>query len=283
MVAPDVTVVMSIGGDHRGSFKTLDVTRHEKAEMVRALGNRGLAVLNGDDPNVLWMAGETRARVVTFGFGPACDVRASDMALEGIQGTRFTLHAAGATPVARIKLLGKPAVYSALAAIAVGLNEGVPLDAALARLADLTPANARLQPIVLASGAVVLRDDVKAGEETIDAALDVLEALPARRRMVVFGGIDEPGPSHRVRYRRIGNRIGGIAVRAIVINFGGSTRSMEAGLKDAGLSADAIHVVHDAEHAREWLSDLADGDVVLLKGPRAQRMKRLALALQRAG
>ena len=50
--------------------------------MVRALPRTGLAVLNGDDPNVMWMKPQTAARVVTVGFGATCDVRAGDIRLD---------------------------------------------------------------------------------------------------------------------------------------------------------------------------------------------------------
>jgi UDP-N-acetylmuramyl pentapeptide synthase len=283
MLAPDIAVVMSIGGDHRASFKTLEVTRHEKGHIVRALRPGGTAVLNGDDRNVLWMATQTAARVVTFGFGASNDIRASDMTIGGVEGTRFTLHTASDAVVVRTRLLGTPAVYALLAAVAVGVSEGLPLRDILGRLADLVPVEGRLEPIVLPTGAVLLRDDVKAGEETIDAALDVLEAMPARRRMVVFAGVDEPGPSQRTRSRRIGRRIGAIAVRAIVIDYGGSTRSLTSGLSDSGLSSDAIHIVPAVSQAMEWLSDLRQGDLVLLKGRRGHRMTPLVLALRAHG
>jgi UDP-N-acetylmuramyl pentapeptide synthase len=52
VVRPDVTVVTSIGSEHHRSLGTLDVTRDEKAWMVRVLPPGGVAVLNGDDPNV---------------------------------------------------------------------------------------------------------------------------------------------------------------------------------------------------------------------------------------
>jgi hypothetical protein len=54
---------------------------------------------------------------------------------------------------------------------------------------------------------------------------------------------------------------------------------LRAGLKNGGLPADAVHVVRDASQASAWLSDLGEGDVVLIKGRRAQRMKALVLAL----
>ena len=45
LVRPDVVVVTSIGSEHNRSFGDLLGTRHEKAEMVRALGPQEWAVL----------------------------------------------------------------------------------------------------------------------------------------------------------------------------------------------------------------------------------------------
>ena len=59
MVRPDLVVVTAIAGDHWRSLSTLDITRNEKAEMVRALKPSGVAILNADDPNVRWMATQT--------------------------------------------------------------------------------------------------------------------------------------------------------------------------------------------------------------------------------
>ncbi|MCK4513568.1 hypothetical protein KAW64_17590, partial [bacterium] len=61
-VRPDMVVVTCIDSEHHLSFGTLERTRQEKAAMLRILSEDGLAVLNGDDPNVLWMGGETAAR-----------------------------------------------------------------------------------------------------------------------------------------------------------------------------------------------------------------------------
>jgi UDP-N-acetylmuramyl pentapeptide synthase len=280
MIRPDVVVVTCIGSEHNQSFGSLEATRAEKVEAVRALPAAGLAVLNGDDPHVRWMAGETRARVLTFGFEPDCDIRASGMAIDGPHGMRFTLHIAGTTRDVRTRLLGIPAVYAVLAAVAVGRHEGVPLDDLVERLADCSPEPGRLQPVALATGAVILGDAFKAGEETVHAALDVLEALPARRRIVVFGGIEAPRPSAKARYRHIGQRIGQMAARAIVFDVGADLGPLRTGLKQGGLSPEAIHVVRDVREATSQLSDLGEGDIVLLKGRRVQRLERVILALQ---
>ncbi|MBP1700438.1 MAG: Mur ligase, partial [Deltaproteobacteria bacterium] len=159
LVRPDLTVVTSIGSEHNRSLHSLESTRAEKSEMIRVLSHTGVAVLNGDDTNVLWMKPHTRAKVVTFGLSEANDIRASDITLDWPKGTRFNLHAYGETRHVTIRLIGPPMVYPILAAIATGLAEGYSLDQILPALAKLSPTPGRLEPVRLPNGAYILRDD----------------------------------------------------------------------------------------------------------------------------
>ncbi len=159
--------------------------------MVRVLPASGTAILNGDDPNVMWMRGRTLARVITFGLGESCDVSASELRLDWPHGTRFRLRAFGQEREVRIRLLGRHMVYPALAAIAVSLLEGFPIDETLSRLESLPPTPGRMEPVELPSGVFVLRDDFKSTLETMDSALDLLAQIPARR-IVLLGDVSEP-------------------------------------------------------------------------------------------
>lgn len=279
VVQPDVTVVTSIGSEHHRSLGSLDVTRDEKAWMVRALPPGGTAVLNGDDPNVMWMKGETRARIVTFGFGAACDVRAVDARIDWPLGTRFRLLAFGNERDVSIRFLGHHMVYAALAAIAVAHLEGVPLADALARLAALAPTPGRLQAIELRNGATLLRDDYKSPVETIDAAIDVLEEIPARRRIVLLGEISEPPNPQHATYRRIGERVGRVAAHFLVV--GTMIKDYRPGARAGGMDAARIVAAGDTPGAvaARLAALLEPGDVVLVKGRDTQRLARVCLIL----
>jgi len=278
VIRPDVAVVTSIGSEHHRSLGTLEVTRDEKAWMVRALGAGGVAVLNGDDANVTWMAGETRARVVTFGFGERCDVRAEDVAVDWPRGMRFRIVASGRSYDASIRLLGRHLVYPALAAFAVALVEGVAPDEALARIAAVPPAGARLEPVPLPGGATLLRDDIKSTTETIDAALDLLESVPARR-LVVLGDVSEPvGPQLRV-YRRFGERVGRVADALFLVGAG--YPKYRPGARGAGMASDRIvDCGRSPRRAAELVAAaIRPGDVVLVKGRDTQKLDRVRLIL----
>jgi alanine racemase len=221
----------------------------------------------------------TRARIVTFGCGDGNDVRASDVALDWPQGMTFTVHARGATAVVRTRLVGQVAVYPVLAAIAVGLEEGRTLAEMLPPLEALESSSERLQRVVTPSGAVILRDDFKSALETVEASLDVLEAIPARRKIVVLGDVEQCPGHRRDEYRRLGERIGSIASQAVFLGI--DCKAYGVGAERGGLARTAITRAHDDLGAAlaALPKDLGAGDVVLVKGRSRQRLGRLALAL----
>jgi UDP-N-acetylmuramoyl-tripeptide--D-alanyl-D-alanine ligase len=281
LVSPNITVVTSIGSEHHRSLKAVETTRSEKAEMVRILPKSGIAVLNGDDPNVLWMRSETRARVVTFGFAESNDVRASDVVLDWPSGMHFKMHAGGESRSCRTSFSGRHMVYPVLAAATVALAEGFTLDEIIPRLEELAPTGGRMESVPLANGAILLRDDFKSALETYDAALDTLSEIPAKRRIMVFGEVSEPPGSQGPIYRRLGERVGHMVFRAIFLGDSGVWTSFAAGAKRGGLArAGLINAQNSVCKAVDAVREkLGPGDVVLVKGRDNQRLERVSLAL----
>jgi UDP-N-acetylmuramoyl-tripeptide--D-alanyl-D-alanine ligase len=280
MLRPDVVVVTSIGSEHNRMVGPIEATRTEKAEILRRLGPAGTAIVNGDDPHVRWMAKQTRARCLRFGLDPAHDVGATDVRLEWPHGTLFRLHAAGTVREVRTRLVGRHMVYPILAAVAVGLAEGWELDRILPSLESLEPTPARMQPVRLPRGAWILRDDIKGGAETIVAALDTLAEIPARQRIVVLGESHHPPGDAEAAHRAFGEHAARVGDRLVLVTDD-YLAAYRAGAERAGLAAEAVHAVGASWEAAVDVvaAHLGVGDVVLVKGTRAQRLGRVALAL----
>jgi UDP-N-acetylmuramoyl-tripeptide--D-alanyl-D-alanine ligase len=270
-----------VGTEHVTAFGSLERIQIEKQRLVERLPPGGLAVLHGDDPRVRAMATATRARAVTFGLGANNDYSAARVRLDWPHGTRFE----AVTPDNRfeisIRLLGRPAVIAALAALAVARELDQPLATTLAHLADVPPAPARLEPVALADGIWVLRDDYKAELETIDTALEVFAEIPARRKLVVLGPISEPQHPVRAAYRGLGERLAGMA--DLVLACGPYRTGFEAlvsGACAAGLAREAlVYCGSVADTAARLGAELRPGDVVLLKGQGNLRLERILLAI----
>jgi UDP-N-acetylmuramyl pentapeptide synthase len=279
MIRPEVAIVTSIGSEHNRSLGSLQSTRNEKVKILAGLPPRGVAVLNGDDPNVRWMATQTQNRIITFGLGEMNQIRASHLKLNWPKGTQFKVHANGKTCDMSVRLLGRHMVYPILAAIATALAQGFPLERVLPPLEKLSPTSGRLEPIRLPSGALILRDDFKSPLETIDAALDVLGKIPAKERVVVLGDISEPLGRQWQIYRKVGERIAQVATKGIFVT--GKFRAYAAGARSAGFPSSSL-----VDAGRSFLKvievlqqNLGPGNVILIKGRDTQRLDRITLSL----
>lgn len=280
-IKPDIAIVTTIGSEHYKSLGTLEETRDEKADMVRALPCSGLAVLNGDDPNVMWMRAETRARVITYGFGEACDVRASAVALDIRKGMRFTLHTNGTAVEISSRLIGRHQVYSLLAAVAVAVGEGLPLAEVLPRLQSVPPVPRRLEVMDLDNGVFLLVDTQKSILETIWKSFETLDELPAGRKLVVLGDIEDPQGPQGPLYNAVGARLARIATRVVFIGGEKSYRRVASGARSAGMARELIlHAGDSPRRAADLVrEDLQAGDIVLIKGRSMQHLDRVAYHL----
>jgi UDP-N-acetylmuramoyl-tripeptide--D-alanyl-D-alanine ligase len=281
MIRPDITVVTSIGSEHHDRLGSIERTRAEKCEMVRILPETGIAVLNGDDPNVRWMEEKTKARVIRFGLGKSNVVRASNIVLDWPPGTRFKLHVADESYDMKVRLVGRPMVYSILAGVAVAHAEGQNLSEVIPALESLRPTRGRLQPIELPNGAWIIRDDCKSTLETVDASLDVLSEINAGKKISVFGEIYDPPGSPDEIYERVGERLAEVSSRIILIGDESAQQHYAAGIRRKDFPDESLVCVNgDISEAIELLrKNLGPGDVALIKGSHRQRFERISLSM----
>jgi UDP-N-acetylmuramoyl-tripeptide--D-alanyl-D-alanine ligase len=282
MLQPQIAVVTSIGSEHHTSLGTLENTRNEKAEMVRILPPSGIAVLNADDPNVMWMKTQTQARVVTFGFNSDADIRVESVEIESLQKTRLCVHICNQRLHFKIKLVSRVMIYPILASIAVAWAEGLDLFKIIPFLESLVPTPNRLQPIILDNGATILCDDFKAPIETVEVALDTFRSLPAKRRIAVIGMLDEISDKFGPTYRWLGERVAHAADKIVFIGDRKALKRVRSGMKRVKSSLDStIYPAKDINHAVEILHKLLQsGDLVLLKGRGSQKLQRIVLGLE---
>jgi UDP-N-acetylmuramoyl-tripeptide--D-alanyl-D-alanine ligase len=274
-----VGVVTTIGTAHIEFLGSREAIAEEKGDLTASIRADGVAVLPGDDPLARAQAKRCRARVVFFGRGDDCQVRAADVRGDG-DGFAFR----ALTPRGEVRLraagLGAPTVTNALAATAACLAAGASLEQIAAGLAQYAPAKGRMQRVTLASGALAIDDTYNANPQSMEAALDSLARLRgAGRAFAVLGDMGELGAHAEAGHRQIGARAGELRVDALYALGAHAALVCEAARR-AGLDAGRAHVAasHD-EIARALLAELRAGDVVLVKGSRSMRMERVIEAL----
>jgi UDP-N-acetylmuramoyl-tripeptide--D-alanyl-D-alanine ligase len=279
VLRPHTTVVTWLGNEHVRAFGDERSLRNEKADAVRCLPAGGRAILNADDPHARWMATQTAARVDWYGTTSDCQVWADEIHLDWPHGMRFLLRAGSESCELRTRLLGRRTIHCLLAAVAVGLDSGRTLPELAIDLAELQPTRCRLQSVRLPNGAVIIRDEYKATPETVVEALHLLAEIPARRRIVVIGELDNlPSVPIEPHYEKVGSAIGAVADLVVVI--GSSISKYVAGFRGGGMTDAQILNVDDVHQAIALLKEnVRDGDVILLKGQENDRLSRIALGL----
>ena len=269
---PEIGIVTAVQPVHLSRIGTIEAIERAKGELVEALPEDGVAILNADDERVRRMASRTRARAMTYGFASDADVRAEDVVSLGGDGMRFRMVASRVDRVVTIPGLGRLAVHNALAAAAVGLTAGVPLDTIVAGLGAGWSAPHRGE-LVRIGGITIVDDSYNASPGSVAAALELLAGMPGRR-IAVLGEMLELGTEHEAGHRRVGETAAELADRIVVIGDGAA--AIADGARAAGMPDSAIATVADRAAARDrLLEDLEDGDVVLVKASRGIALDEL--------
>ena len=275
---PNIGVVTMVAPVHLEFFNSIADIARAKYELIQSLPPTGTAILNADDEYVSQFGRDFQGKVVTYGLAPTASVRAEYIQSRGQQGSEFDVVAAGRRANATLPLIGSHNVHNALAAVAVALEQGIPLPQAVSALATLTPADKRGE--VLRFGNItVINDCYNSNPKALSAMVDALSTMPAKRRLVVAGEMLELGPQGEEMHRECGRHI---ARRKIDLLLGvrGLAQAMVANAREAGVSAD---FVSSAEEAGAWLrTNTRDGDVILLKASRGVKLEKALEVFQPA-
>ena len=194
---PVVAVVTNIDADHMETYgHSMDRLRQAFVDFLQRLPFYGVAVLCADDPNVRAVIPQLTKPVTTYGLSPDAHVRAVDVATNGGQ-MRFRAVYAGDGRTAAMELAitlnlpGAHNVRNALAAIATGIELGVPEAAIAKALAEFKGVGRRFQnhgKVRLAGGgSFTLVDDY--GHHPVEMAATLAAArgaFPTRRILLAF-------------------------------------------------------------------------------------------------
>ncbi len=275
---PRIGVVVNVGSAHVGVFGSQDAIAQAKGELVEALpAVGGVAVLNADDPLVAAMASRTVARIVTFGESAGADVRATDVRLDDLGRAVFRLHADSESAPVALRVIGRHQVGNALAAAAVALQCGMPLDAAAEALSDATARSSRRMEPRERNGVLILNDAYNANPESMRAALETLAWIGRdhmARTWAVLGPMAELGDAATPAHEAVGRLAAQLSVGRLVA-VGEQARAIVQGA--AGLNAEWVP---DTDAAITLLrAQVRPGDVVLVKASRSASLERVAVAL----
>lgn len=189
---PRIGVVTNLSPDHLDRYATVEAYYRDKAQLFRNGTASSSWVLNGDDPEVLRLAGDVPGRRYLFRLGrpaSALELGASlndaGQLLARLEADEFELLRAS-----EFALLGEHNLANALAASLAALLAGAPAAAVSRGLRDFRPLPHRLEPVAAAGGVVWINDSKATNLASARVALRSM----TQPTVLLLGGVHKGEP-----------------------------------------------------------------------------------------
>lgn len=289
MIKPKVAVVTFVSHSHLEYFGNLNNIKKEKQVLVESLDDSGLAILNFDNQQVKEMATVSKARVLSFGLKENADLIAQDIVYNfskgryELSGINFKLNYQGSiVPIIMKNVISEPAVYIALAAVAVGLYFKLNLVDIADSLHDFSLPPGRMNLLSGIKHTFIIDDTYNSSPEAAISAVDVLGKIrvdEASKKYAVLGDMLEIGTYTEEGHQLVGRHLYKNNID-ILVAVGEKSRGFIRGAKEAGMEDGQIFYFDKPEEAGRFLQNrIKEGDALLVKGSQGARMEKIVKEL----
>jgi len=282
----DMAVLTNITHEHLDYHRTYQEYREAKARLFRSLAisyrkpaTPKVAILNADDPSFAYLRKIPVDSQVTYGLEGAAQVSA-----ERIEASLKELRFCAKTPLGDFEvkspLFGRFHTYNILAAIAVGLSQGISIEAMQRGVKAVEGVTGRMERIEMAQEFTVLIDFAHT-PNALEKALQSARQLSQGRVIVAFGC---PGLRDRAKRPMMGEIAGRLADRVVITADDPRTEDLNQIMAQIALGCEKVGCregknfwrIGDRGEAIEFAVELAEpGDLVLLAGKGHERSMAL--------
>ncbi len=217
---PTIGVITNIGVYHLDNCKTLDAYIKAKAEIITALDNKGVLIVNADDENTkIINLAQFKGRIIYFGMHKPANFFASNVRY-GKNGMDFLLTYANRTYPVYVPGYGTHQVYNALAALAVVNELGISMKEAAIRLRNFKNIIKHLEIAPCIGGSTIIDDTWNLSPSSLKAGLEVLRNLDrSKKKVALLGDVIRLGESYQEYYSQLGQIITDSGID-VFISFG---------------------------------------------------------------
>jgi UDP-N-acetylmuramoyl-L-alanyl-D-glutamate--2,6-diaminopimelate ligase len=280
-----VAVLTNITGEHLDYHRSFEAYLEAKIKLFAQLGweeahggGPRAAVLNVDDPCYHRVERMTAGQKITYGIERPADVRAVSLQ-EKAAGMRFKVESFAGCGQFELRVPGRFNVYNALAAVAVGLIEGLDIDTIAEALYRFPGVPGRFELVDASLGFMVVVDYAHT-PDGLENAIRTARSLTGGRVIAVFGCGGERDRSKRILMGEVAGRYSDLVFLTDDNPRGEDpaaiVREVEPGLM-SNPPAEGYRIIHDRREAiAAALQAARRGDLVLIagKGHEAEQIYR---------
>lgn len=286
---PHIGLITNVSHAHRAFFRDVDAIAQAKGELFAALAHNAnhVAITHRDDERCMKLLAQTSCCHLTFGWHEQADIRICQTQLpqdipKQLQGQWLLLQHRNNRQRPWVPIIGKSHANNAAAAVAVAVAMGLDFAQACQGLQQMQPVARRLQVHSLPNNVLLLNDSYNASPKACEAALQVLQQLPAKRRIACLGDMLELGDAAPALHRQVGQQCVQYGVSQL---FACGPLSVEYlnGSQQAGMPQACCHYASNSKQLAQHIIPLIQpGDAILVKGSLSTNMHVVVQALHRA-
>ncbi|HHT63915.1 MAG: UDP-N-acetylmuramoyl-tripeptide--D-alanyl-D-alanine ligase [Bacillota bacterium] len=268
---PSIAVITNIGISHLERLGSRENILRAKMEIVEGFGEKGLLMLNGNDPLLSKVASGYSGKIVYVGREIDADYTAYDIVNKGEEGVSFKVKLENREYTFNIPAVGEHHVANALFGIACGVELGLKPEEIISGLENFRPEKLR-GDILERSGIKFINDCYNASPDSMKAALKILANLArGKRAIAVIGNIFELGEMAGPGHYQVGEMCRELNIDFTAI-IGENAPDVARGIGDSK----KYRIFDNHEAIVRFLKGyLKKGDVVLIKGSRGMRMEKI--------
>ena len=272
LTQPDIGVVTNAGSAHLEGFGDLQGVANAKGELFSALSANATAIINADDGFFSeWQSMARQTEILSFGFSKHADIRATNIKVNPVtQGihSQFQLEYLGQTQQVQLPLSGRHNISNALAASAVGIALGLPLNTIADGLASVAPVSGRLQILPGVNKSILVNDCYNANPSSFEAALQAIQHL-GNEVWCVLGDFGELGENSESLHKLLAKQARQSGIKRLFAVGHLSRLTVDA------FGQGATFYDSQAAMTNNLKEQLHEGIVLLIKGSRAQKLENI--------
>jgi len=192
ILKPDTAVITNIGVAHIEYLKTRENILKAKCEVFENLNINGVAILNADDDMLVTIKNDIQK--IWFGKSENADIRVENVSVDYTEGiVKSVLYVRDNKYNLIIPGLSEHLVYSAMSAIAVGLNYGLSIEQAIQGVANYTHTKMRMDIYKLEDNILVIDDTYNANPDSMKSLIDTVRKANVENKILILGDMFELG------------------------------------------------------------------------------------------
>lgn len=274
---PDICIMTNIGLCHLENLKTQDGIYKAKSEAFEHMNDRGVIILNGDDPILKTKVDINRIKPLFFGMDKKLDMYADNIVNNGLLGSDFEIVSEGKTISAKTNLPGIHSVTNSLAAALTAKVLGLNDEEIVCGIEKVKPVNGRSN-IIKTSKYLIIDDCYNANPVSMKEALDLLD-MAVGRKVAVLGDMFELGDDSDKMHYSIGEYADKKNVDVILI-AGKNAENIVKALKDNDSGKIVIHYENTDRLIEDIENQIKEGDSILIKASHGMHFENVVKKIE---